>query len=263
MARLGRAQPFGAKFKAPPVRAALSYTLTADSGSYTLTGQAAILKAARLIAAGQGSYTLSGQAAILKAARLIAAAQGSYTLNGRDASLIYSGSGNKTISAGQGSYALTGQAATLKATRKLAAAQGSYSLNGQSAALSYSGAVASYTLTAGQGSFTLTGFDALFTVIVPVFETTPRFSNTRRVGAARNGDPHAFAFQADTHADRPRLRRVHEPPHHGRPHVVGHPTRFGHRNHHVVERPHHIPSVNRATQRRPFAVIATVPLAGR
>lgn len=67
------------------------YTLTAAQGSLTLTGQAAALLAARLLAAAQGSYTLSGQAVALLIARLIAAGQGGYTLTGRAVALTYSG----------------------------------------------------------------------------------------------------------------------------------------------------------------------------
>lgn len=37
------------------------YTLVMDQGSYTLTGQAATPKAARLLTADQGSYSLTGQ----------------------------------------------------------------------------------------------------------------------------------------------------------------------------------------------------------
>lgn len=85
------------------------YTLTAEAGSYSKTGQAAGLKAARKLAAGPDSYALTGQAVALKAARKIAA--------------------------GAGSYSLTGQAAVLRTIRKMAAEGGSYVLTGQDANL--------------------------------------------------------------------------------------------------------------------------------
>jgi hypothetical protein len=77
-----------------------SYTLTAEQGSYALTGQAAALRAARQLAAAQGAYALTGQTAGLQYGRKVGAAQGS--------------------------YALTGQAAALRAARQLAALQGAY-----------------------------------------------------------------------------------------------------------------------------------------
>ena len=93
--------------------AAQHYTLTAQGGSYTKTGQTAVLKAARKIPAGSGSYSLTGQAVGLKATRKIAA--------------------------GAGSYSLTGQAAGLKAARKIAAGPGSYALTGQDVVLRFMG----------------------------------------------------------------------------------------------------------------------------
>jgi hypothetical protein len=165
-----------------PVSAGGSYTLTAGSGSYTLTGQAAGLLAGRTLAAAQGSYALTGQdAALLKgntlaAAQgsytltgqdvallrglLLSAAQGSYALTGQDATLTYTPLGAFSLTADQGSYALTGQSASLLWGPVLAAGQGSYTLNGQDATLTYT-PVGAYILTAGQGSYALTGQDVL------------------------------------------------------------------------------------------------------
>lgn len=114
-----------------------TYTLTADQGSYALTGQTAALLASRRLAVDSGSYALTGYAA----------------------NLVYTpvGGATYTLVAGSGSYALTGQAAGLRAARKLVAAQGSYGITGQAAGL-YRG----YVLTAAQGSYTLTGRDAAF-----------------------------------------------------------------------------------------------------
>lgn len=159
-----------------------SYSLTAEQGSYTLTGQAAGLLAGRVLAAAQGSYTLSGQAAallkgnVLTAAQgsyaltgqdvgllrglLLSAAQGSYALTGQDATLTYTPLGAFSLTADQGSYALTGQSVSLLWVPVLAAGQGSYTLNGQDATLTYT-PVGAYILTAGQGSYALTGQDVL------------------------------------------------------------------------------------------------------
>jgi hypothetical protein len=115
-----------------------TYTLTAAQGSFSLSGQASTLQAARLLTAAQGSFTLTGQAATLKAARLLTAAQGSYTLTGQDATLTYTGAATYTLVAAQGSFALTGQAATLKASRVLSSAFGSFALTGHPASFSVS-----------------------------------------------------------------------------------------------------------------------------
>ena len=147
-----------------------NYTLTAAAGSYTLTGQAATLKAGRVVTGAAGSfsltgqaasllktskvtadaggYTLSGQAATLKAGRLLTGAAGSYTLSGQAATLYRA----LTLTGAAGSYTLSGQAATFALTRKLTAAAGAYTLSGQAATLK-----AGRVLTAAAGSYTLTG----------------------------------------------------------------------------------------------------------
>lgn len=125
------------------------YSITADQGSYTLTGQTATLRVSRKIVAAQGSYSLTGQDAGLAysgSARILTAAAGSYALTGQAANLRR---GYRLVAA-QGSYALTGQPAALKRQLKLTAAQGSYALTG-------SAALVDFAITASSGSYTLTG----------------------------------------------------------------------------------------------------------
>lgn len=129
-----------------------AYTLTAAQGSFALTGQAAGLRATRLVSAAQGSFSLSGQSAALKVGRKVTAAQGSFALTGQDAALR----ATRTVSAAVGSFTLTGQAANLRATRLLTAAYGTFTLTGQAANL-VKGMPGAYTLTASQGSFALSG----------------------------------------------------------------------------------------------------------
>jgi hypothetical protein len=155
----------------PPT--ATAYTLTADAGSYTVTGTDAGLKAGRKIAATTDSYAVTGTAATLgvgykiaastdayaitgtdaalKAAFNITASTDSYTVSGVDAGLLY---GYK-LGADAGAYAVTGADATLKAGRKVAADAGAYTLTGQDVTLTYSGST--YTLTADAGAYTVTG----------------------------------------------------------------------------------------------------------
>lgn len=161
-------------------RATNAYTMTAASGSFTLTGNAAALtaqrklaaatqsftltgNAARLargytLAASSGTFTLTGQAAALTAARKMAAASGTFTLTGNAAGLAAA----RKLTASSASFTLTGQDAGLKAARVLTAASGSFALTGNDATLTYS--AAGKTLTADAGTFVLTGNPAALSV---------------------------------------------------------------------------------------------------
>ena len=138
------------------------YTLTADSGSYSLSGQAANTLYARIMAGEQGSYTLSGVDALLVKSGSYSfnaevgsymlvgvnalvdlsmnAAQGSYALTGQAATLTFAPLSNPTITAEFGSYALTGRAANTNYGRNLPAEVGVYALTGRQAGLTWSGA---------------------------------------------------------------------------------------------------------------------------
>lgn len=91
---------------------AAAYTLTASVGSFTLSGQAAGLKAGRKVAAGTGSFSLSGQPAGLRATRAVAAGVGSYALTGIPAGLAAA----RRVAAAAGSFILTGADADLQVT---------------------------------------------------------------------------------------------------------------------------------------------------
>jgi hypothetical protein len=157
-----------------------AFSLTASAGAYTLTGQAATLKAGRKVAAGAGafsltgqaatlkrglktsastgSFALTGQAAALKATRTLSASSGAFTFTGQAATLKY-GSGYR-LAVDPGVFALTGQPITARAARKLSASGASYSLTGQAATLSRD-----HRLSAGSGAYSLTGQDAAFTYV--------------------------------------------------------------------------------------------------
>lgn len=92
-----------------------SYELTAEQGSYSLTGQQALLLTGGFITAESGSYTLLGSNAT------------------RDIEMT----------ASQGSYALTGQAALLIRAARLLADDGLYVFTGQNADL-FSSLIASH-----------------------------------------------------------------------------------------------------------------------
>jgi hypothetical protein len=137
-------------------------TLTAESGTYNLTGQTANTLYARIMAAAQGTYALTGVDALLVksgsysfsaepgAYTLVGATAlvdvsmnaeaGTYTLTGQDATVSYAPFSNPTLTADAGTYALSGQVANLLRGMRLTADQGIYSLTGRQAGLSWSGA---------------------------------------------------------------------------------------------------------------------------
>lgn len=116
-----------------------AFTLTADAGSFTLSGQDATLSKSRILAADAGSFTLSGQDAALSRSYNVDGGAGAFTLTGQDATLTYTPAGSYTLVADAGAFTLTGQDATLLKTRILTADAGSFSLSGQSATLTWSG----------------------------------------------------------------------------------------------------------------------------
>lgn len=137
-----------------PSAGGTTYTLSADSGAFALSGTAATLKLNRSLSAESGSFALTGTAASIKANRLLSAASGTFALAGADATL----KANRAITAASGSFALTGTAATLTynpvggPTYTLAAASGNVALTGTDAALT-----SHRRLTADSGTFALTG----------------------------------------------------------------------------------------------------------
>lgn len=130
--------PFGTLFDA----GATDFPITADSGSFALTGQTAGLFATRLLTASQGSYSLTGQDATLQkdtpGAFTMPADSGSYSWTGSDAL------GDYAMNAGSGSYALTGQDVTFSigvpTAYSMTANTGYYAFNGKNARLDWSGA---------------------------------------------------------------------------------------------------------------------------
>lgn len=133
------------------------YTLTADSASFSLTGQTATLAFNRTLAADSASYTLTGQATGLAFNRVLTADSASYALTGQDATLTYTpiSGATYTLIADSASFALTGQPVGLAFNRVLAADTTSYALTGQDATLAQG-----YTLAAENGAYSLTGVDA-------------------------------------------------------------------------------------------------------
>ncbi|RUW99413.1 hypothetical protein EOA27_35595 [Mesorhizobium sp. M2A.F.Ca.ET.037.01.1.1] len=98
-----------ASWQAFHMRVRIGYDLTAESGSYLMSGTAVTLRKSKAIAASAGSYALIGTDVILNTSKSIVAGAGSYSIAGTAATLRAS----QKVSAGAGSYTITGTAATL------------------------------------------------------------------------------------------------------------------------------------------------------
>ena len=136
LARFSLYQP-QARIWVPVAAGGDTYTLTADSGSFALTGQDTALNFNRTLAADSGSFALTGQAAALLQNRVLAADSGPFALAGQDATLTYTptSTATYTLAAASGSFAVSGQDVVLAYNRVLSAANGSYLLTGQNATL--------------------------------------------------------------------------------------------------------------------------------
>jgi len=115
------------KVDVPNASGGTAYTMNAESGSYTLTGQAASLLAQRLMKANVGTYMVIGQAAALLAGRKLNASAGSYTQTGAAAKLL----AQRLMKATGGAYTQSGAAASLLAQRLMNAEPGVYIIKGK------------------------------------------------------------------------------------------------------------------------------------
>ncbi len=140
-----------------------TYTLTAESGGFTLTGVANSLLAARLLSASTGSFSLTGNAASLLYNRALVAQVGTFSLTGNSVNLLF----NRVLQGNTGAFTLTGNAANLVytpfgVTYTLTAETGSFNLDGKIASL-----LANRVLRAQVGDFDLTGNDAGLYLVIP------------------------------------------------------------------------------------------------
>jgi hypothetical protein len=161
------------------VTTAANYSITADPGSYSLSGVNASLDRTYIITAAAGTYAytgvdanlnktgsysmtadpgafvIAGTDASLQKGNKLSADAGAYAVSGTDASLKV----GRSITAGPGSYVITGTAVTFKRSYVVAAGIGAYTYTGIDAALTKTG---SYSLTADPGSYITAGVDADF-----------------------------------------------------------------------------------------------------
>lgn len=144
-----------------------AFTLTADVGSFALTGHAAALTVQRRLTAAVGTFALTGHAAGLTAQRRLVAAPGTFTLTGHAAALA----AQRRLAAAVGTFTLTGHDADLRVGLSLVAEAGVFTLTGHAAAL-----IAARRLTAETGVFTLTGHAADLRVGLTLVAETGAFT---------------------------------------------------------------------------------------
>ena len=157
----------------PAAGGGATYTLTAATGSFTLTGNAAALSAARKMTAADGSFTLTGNATGLTVARKLIADTGVFTLTGNAANLVYTpvGGPTYTLTASGGSFTVSENTTGLYVARKLAADTGAFTLTGNSAMLMHGvGTVARPNTDTTPGAWLPSSGSALYAM---VDEVTP------------------------------------------------------------------------------------------
>lgn len=179
----------------PP--ATLARTLTCDTGIYTLVGSDALIDWE--VTAEQGSYAISGQVADLRVHRILTAESGSYALSGQDA--LFSRSGAALVMpAESGVYSVTGSDAGLTVGYRLGGEHGFYGVGGQAASLAL-GLSTNYIFAAETGVYSLSGFDAELTPSGPVllaetgYYSVQGYSVVSNEGAGRGS--RGFAVERD------------------------------------------------------------------
>jgi len=133
-----------------------AYVMTADPGSYALSGASASAFADRMISASPGAYALTGADAGLSKGLQLLADPGSYSLAGADVGFL----ADRMLSADPGGYSLVGADASTLVGRVLTAVAGAYVLEGADALLVYVPLAGFYVLTAEPGAYAVTGADA-------------------------------------------------------------------------------------------------------
>lgn len=131
-------------------------TLTCDTGIYSVFGSEGL--ADMEMSAEQGTYTITGQDAGLLKNTILTAEYGTYALVGQDTEGVI-GSTDHVMAADYGTYTVTGSDASVIPAYALACEHGFYALLGQAAEVRYN-PPASYTLPCEGGTYFVTGVDA-------------------------------------------------------------------------------------------------------
>lgn len=135
----------------------IAVTLAADTGAFSLSGQAATIRSAVSLASEAGAFSLDGQSAAILSGVKITAESGSLSIADQPASLRV----DSALVADGGTYAVAEQDAAFitPATDTLAGDTGTLAIGGQTGGL-----IAGAKIAADQTAFSLAGSDAMFVV---------------------------------------------------------------------------------------------------
>lgn len=169
-----------------------NYTLTAQHGTYVISGQSATILRSKLLTASSGSYSYTGQSATLLRSKLLSASQGTYAYTGQSATITYTaGSANYTITAQNGTYSIAGQSATLSRSKLLTASAGSYAVTGQSATI-----LRSRLVTATNGTYSISGQSATISRNRYLTATAGAYSVAGQSATITKATPGAYVITA-------------------------------------------------------------------
>lgn len=127
--------------------------LTADLGTFAITGQTAGLKRGLVTTGAAGACSITGQTAGLRVGTKVGANVGTFVITGQAAGFRRT----SAVIANQGTFSLSGQAAGLSVGKKLTAAAGTFALTGQTANFNRT-----YAVAADVGAVAITGQTANF-----------------------------------------------------------------------------------------------------
>lgn len=172
---------YWAELQVPAAPVAGGYTLTAQGGSYSLTGASAILRRDKYLIAQGGTYTYTGQQATITyspgvVSYVLTAQGGNYSLAGASVQI----SRNRNIAASGGTYAISGAQAILAKHRYLFNSGGSYNITGASASLRKS-----KVILAQGGTYSLAGAQAILSKIRTLIAQGGSYSVTGASAALR------------------------------------------------------------------------------
>lgn len=131
------------------------YTMPADAGTFSITGQDSNLLHNKLIVAGDGAFAITGESANLLKGYKLTAQEGTFLITGEDATLTHVVS--LGLTADPGSFVITGYDTGLIKHHKLSLDAGSLVITGQEVSFGRN-----YRLMTDQGPFLITGHDVLF-----------------------------------------------------------------------------------------------------
>lgn len=142
-----------------------AYTLTAQHGTFSLSGQSVTVTRNRALTVSNGTFALSGQTADITYTPAavnydITAQHGTFSLSGQSVSI----NRNRALSPTHGTFSLSGQNATVARDRALSASHGTFALAGQDIDITYTPVTAGYELVAEHGTFSVVGRGAEFRI---------------------------------------------------------------------------------------------------